>query len=265
MEITGPGGQLQWAPKDRNGKVLRPEDGYIMMLTSDIALMKDKDYRRISEKFAKRKRELEDAFKHAWYKLTTQDMGPATRCVGEEVPPAQPWQDTLPTSSRSLPDFKAVRKDIVDVLRVKDHYYGGDFAQLAYSCASTFRATDHRGGCNGARIRYEPYSKRADAMGLLPALKVLERVYDKYEKKGLTWADLIVLAGQVAHEEAGGEKLPFCAGRADAKDAGDVILPQRDYSSPVIANRDNMKIMGLSHYEFVALQGRLRDPQIEGE
>ena len=55
------------------------------------------------------------------------------------------------------------------------------------------------------------------------------------------------------------EMLPFCPGRVDAEDVGDVVIVERDYySSPVVANRDNQRISGLDSYEFVSLFARLR-------
>ena len=72
--------------------------------------------------------------------------------------------------------------------------------------------------------------------------------------EGLTLADAIVLAGYVANEAAGGAVLPFCGGRVDAQGSGGAPPPERDYyDSPRIANWDNMKVMGLTPAEFVAL------------
>lgn len=97
----------------------------------------------------------------------TRDMGPVTRCVGKPVGPAQPWQLPLPAPPAQLPNFAAVKKDILvaigkanGVMKTESvdgkPYYGALFSQLAYQCASTFRQTDHAGGCNGARIRFAP-------------------------------------------------------------------------------------------------------------
>ena len=67
-----------------------------MMLTSDIALLNDDKFRTISAEFAADITKLEEHFKHAWYKLTTGDMGPITRCIGDSIPPAQAFQAPLP-------------------------------------------------------------------------------------------------------------------------------------------------------------------------
>ena len=91
-------------------------------------------------------------------------------------------------------------------------------------------------------------------------------MYEKHEKDGLTWADLIVYAGTKSNEWAGVEMLPFCPGRTDTDNAGEVVLTPRDYyTSPVIANKDNMRLMGLNAYEYVALAGRLRPKEMDAK
>jgi catalase (peroxidase I) len=139
-----------------------------MMLTSDISLLEDptKQYPPLVKKYAEDQAAFDHAFKYAWYKLTTRDMGPVTRCVGKNVPPAQDWQYPLPPTPAKLANFDQVRKDLEAALTTDqpsilpaDKYgkgvtYGPLFVRLAWQCASTFRSTDYQGGCNGARIRY---------------------------------------------------------------------------------------------------------------
>lgn len=48
------------------------------------------------------------SFAHAWYKLTTRDMGPIKRCLGSMTPPAQPFQYPLPAAHKPLPNFEKV-------------------------------------------------------------------------------------------------------------------------------------------------------------
>jgi hypothetical protein len=129
------------------------------------------------------------------------------------------------------------------------------FVNLAYQCASTFRETDYRGGCNGARIRFEPESAWEVNAGTADALTTLEAVKTAYPDA--SYADIIVLAGQTAIESAGGEAQPFCGGRVDAEDgSGSEGLGPRVYDPPVVSIRDDMEVKGLSAREGVALAGR---------
>ena len=94
----------------------------------------------------------------------------------------------------------------------------GLMSRLAWQCASSFRATDYQGGCNGARIRHSPASDWAVNTNLGEALALLEPVRHQYGSS-LSWADLIVLAGTTALEEAGNMTIPFCdVGRVDSED-----------------------------------------------
>jgi catalase (peroxidase I) len=115
--------------------------------------------------YAKDSAKFEAMFAHSWYKLTTRDMGPATRCTGDLKPPAQPWQYPLPPPPPPgrLPNFMEVAAAIEAILSVAnpvlppDYYdgvpnYGPLFVRLAWQCASTFRATDYLGGCNGKLV-----------------------------------------------------------------------------------------------------------------
>ena len=82
-------------------------------------------------------------------------MGPRTRCSNQDTaPPPQHWQNPLPQRDSPVPDFEGVKQRIEIVLELNDLAYGL-FARLAWQCASTYRATDYLGGCNGARIRWE--------------------------------------------------------------------------------------------------------------
>ncbi|MFQ3284127.1 peroxidase family protein, partial [Natronomonas sp.] len=88
----GPGGAWQWTPTEGQNISEAPdahnEDESVtpMMLTTDIALKRDPDYREIMETFQENPMEFGIAFAKAWYKLTHRDMGPPSRFLGPEVP-----------------------------------------------------------------------------------------------------------------------------------------------------------------------------------
>lgn len=246
------------------------------MLTSDIALLKDSNYLSLSQRYKTSLPALDVAFSHAWYKLTTRDMGPITRCLGNLVPPVQPFQYELPPSppAASLPDFAKVRAAVKVVMRPASvapgalaadqlpdgsWYYGASFVQLAWHCATTFRQTDYLGGCNGARIRFPPQKDWLANAALDEVLKVLLSVQTKFVS--LSWADLIVFAAQVALEDASGVAMTFCGGRTDAAGddgASDYLSPVLMYNATDYEVRERLALIGLSVREHVALSARLR-------
>ena len=152
---------------------------------------------------------------HVWYRLTSQDMGSRERCLGDNVPPAQWWQFPLPEAPSTLPDYGPARLAIQSMID-DDSSNIAAFANLAYRCAATFRETDYSGGCDGARIRFEPESSWPENEGTDATLAMLESV--QTANSDVSWADLIVLAGQTAVEAAGGNTMTFCGGRTDASD-----------------------------------------------
>jgi len=124
-------------------------------------------------------------------------------------------------------DPDAVRADIRTILlnpNADDGNYGPFLIRLAWHCAGTYRRTDGRGGCDGARIRFDPERTWGDNAALIPgphedaktvtALELLTPTKFKYGN-ALSWGDLIVLAGSVAIEEMGGPEMDFCGGRVD--------------------------------------------------
>jgi catalase (peroxidase I) len=233
------------------------------MLTADLALAQDEFYRPISQKYATDLALLEKDFGAAWYRLASSDMGPATRCIGEFVRPPQHWQHTLPeASTANVVDYVAVRSKIQELLDADDSNYNA-FVNLAYQCYSTFRMTDYRGGCNGARIRFSPEAewhifKEAEALATLQPVK------DAFPDA--SFSDIIVLAGQTAIEGAGGNPQPFCGGRTDATDgAGSVGLKPRVYDSPLVSVIDDIQVKGLTPDEAIALMARPTGPSFSNQ
>jgi catalase-peroxidase len=201
------------------------------MLTTDLALRMDPAYEKISRRFHQNPQEFADAFARAWFKLTHRDMGPISRYLGPLVPKEpQLWQDPVPAVNHELIDAKDI-----GALKAKILASGLSISQLvstAWASASTFRGTDKRGGANGARIRLAPQKDWAvnNPPELAKVLKTLEGMQKAFNdaqaggKKKVSLADLIVLAGCAAVEQAaqnaGQEvKVPFTPGRTDASQA----------------------------------------------
>jgi catalase-peroxidase len=230
-ELTkSPGGAQQWTPKGGKATVPDAHDPKKahkpMMLTTDLALKEDPDYRKISERFYKNPKDFEDAFARAWFKLTHRDMGPHVRLLGKNVPPVQLWQDPVPAV-----DHKLVGDAEVATLKKQVLASGlttSQLVKLAWAAASTYRDTDLRGGANGARVRLAPQKDWAvnQPAEIAKAIATLESIREKFNKsapggKKISLADLIVLAGNAAIEDAAKKagvdlKIPFTPGRTDA-------------------------------------------------
>lgn len=133
-------------------------------------LAQDPDYLDLVDLYAKDLDALDKSFMNAWYKLTTRDMGPITRCVGSDVPPAQDFQLPLPDPAHPpVPKgvYKQAEGKIKSLMGMKsaaidpdmpdgEVSYAALFVTLAFQCMDSFRSTDYFGGCNGARIRFSP-------------------------------------------------------------------------------------------------------------
>jgi catalase-peroxidase len=196
-----------------------------MMFTTDLALRLDPIYGPISKHFHENPAEFSDAFAKAWYKLTHRDMGPVTRLLGPWVPEAQLWQDPVPAC-----DHAVIGEPEIADLKARILASGLTVPQLvstAWASAASFRATDKRGGANGARIRLAPQKDWAvnNPPELAKVLEKLEQVRAAYngtlsDGKQVSLADVIVLGGGVAVEQAAKSaghdvQVPFTPGRTD--------------------------------------------------
>jgi catalase-peroxidase len=231
--MKSPAGAWQWRPKNGAGSDMVPEAHdptkrrEPRMLTTDLALRFDPVYEKISRRFLDNPDEFAQAFAKAWYKLTHRDMGPITRHLGPEVP-AEPevWQDPIPACDHEL-------VDAADIAALKEKILnsGLTVSQLvstAWASASTFRASDFRGGANGARIRLEPQVgwEVNEPEKLAVVLRTLEGIQQEFNaaqtgNKRISLADLIVLGGCAAIEKAARDagvsvEVPFVPGRMDA-------------------------------------------------
>jgi catalase-peroxidase len=227
-ELTkSPAGAHQWVPRGGAGAGTVPDAHdptkrhAPTMLTTDLALRFDPAYEKISRRFLENPDQFADAFARAWFKLTHRDMGPITRYLGPLVPKEpQLWQDPLPKATHkplSAADVAALKKKILaSKLSI------AQLVTTAWASAATFRGTDKRGGANGARIRLAPQKDWAvnNPAELAKVLKALEKIRKDF-KKPVSMADLIVLGGCAAIEEAAKRagvivKVPFKLGRTDA-------------------------------------------------
>lgn len=250
-----------------------------MMMTSDVSLITCGKYRAKVKELRADPSKFEDAFRHAWYKLMTRDMGPATRCLGDAVPPPQPFQDFIPPhpGKDHFPDFTQISQDLQALVTKNPSLLGG-FFRLAYSCAHSFRSTDYKGGCNGGRLF--PWAINA---GTEELSQFLEEIHGKYNVPGktmLSMADLMVFAGTVAVQVAARNaankdvfSVPFCPGRMDKSlDATEPNMlehlepkaslllnyPVREEGLDLGAFVEANALHGLTVREFVALAGGAR-------
>lgn len=279
-----PAGAWQWEPIDikEEDRPLDAHDPSVrrnpIMTDADMAMIKDPAYRKIAENFHQNPEYFDEVFAKAWFKLTHRDLGPKSRYLGADVPSEDfTWQDPIPQGNVNLSadDIAILKAQILD--SGIDHR---EFIITAWDSARTFRASDYRGGANGARIRLAP---QKDWLGNEPeqlarVLEALTAIQTNFNKD-VSMADLIVLAGNTAIEKAAANagvpiEVPFDAGRGDASDEmtetesfsdleplhdGYRNWAKEDYVvSPEELLLDRTQLMGLTAPEMVVLIGGMR-------
>ncbi len=279
-----PAGAWQWEPtyiKEED----RPLDAHVsgkrqnpIMTDADMAMIKDPEYLKISERFHKDPAYFTEVFARAWFKLTHRDLGPKMRYLGADAPKEDLiWQDYVPSVDYTLNE--------TDIQELKDKLLNcglskTELINTAWDSARTFRNSDYRGGANGARIRLAPQKnwEGNEPARLEKVLNKLTEIQASHAKK-VSIADLIVLGGSAAIEKAaheGGVKItvPFSAGRGDAAESMtdvasfEVLEPvqdafrnwlKQDYAvKPEEMMLDKTQLMGLTAVEMTALIGGMR-------
>ncbi|MFB6151937.1 MAG: catalase/peroxidase HPI, partial [Haloarculaceae archaeon] len=291
-ELTeSPAGAKQWQPVDEEAQDTVPdahdpsEKHAPMMMTTDVALKRDPDFREIAERFRENPPEFLDAFARAWYKLIHRDMGPPERFLGPDVPDETfVWQDPLPDADYDLIDD-------ADVADLKGTILDSELTvpqlvKTAWASASTYRDSDKRGGADGARVRLEPQkswevNEPAELETVLSTYEEIQAEFNGAQSDGtrVSLADLIVLGGNAAVEQAAADAgydvtVPFEPGRTDATRAQtdvesfEALEPEVDgfrnyfggeYDGPaedlVV---DNADLLNLTASEMTVLVGGMR-------
>jgi catalase-peroxidase len=293
-QTRSPAGALQWTPVDKSAP--KTPDAHIegqmndlMMMTTDIALKVDPEYRVVCEKFLNDFDAFTQAFSKAWYKLTHRDMGPRERYLGPEKVNENDllWQDPIPVADYPLvdaADIAALKKSIMaSGVSVSDLVY------TAFSAAVTHRSSDKRGGANGGRLALAPQKEWAVNRRTVPVVTALRTVMAAFNGqntggKQVSLADLIVLGGCAALEKAAADagvatEVPFTPGRRDTtQELTDIemftwLKPvadgfrnylDKEYEeisqgvSPEEMFLDKAQLLSLTSPEWVALVGGLR-------
>ncbi|WP_022944810.1 catalase/peroxidase HPI [Pseudoalteromonas ruthenica] len=288
-QTKSPAGATQWIPTNESAKNLVP-DAHVkgkrhapIMFTTDIALKKDPEFRKIAERFRANPEQYELAFAKAWFKLNHRDLGPRARYLGDEVPEEiLIWQDYIPEVDHELvteQDISTLKEQILDSgLTVPE------LVRVAWASASSFRGSDMRGGANGARLRLAPQKDWPvnNPEEVAKVLKVLGDIQQDFNRQGgdkqVSLADLIVLGGAAAIEKAAKDAgheitVPFKPGRMDASpeytdvESFAVLEPTADafrnyydsgWKSPTGMLVERANLLNLSVPEMTALLGGMR-------
>lgn len=142
-------------------------------------------------------------------------------------------------------DLKALKKDLTDLMTDSQDWwpadyghYGGLFVRMAWHSAGTYRTYDGRGGARSGSQRFAPLNSWPDNGNLDKARRLLWPIKQKYGNK-ISWADLMILAGNVAMESMGFKTFGFGGGRPD------VFEPEEDiYWGPETEWLDDKRYTG---------------------
>lgn len=262
-----------------SNKKVRP-----MMTTADLSLRFDPVYEKIAREYLENPDKFASEFAKAWFKLTHRDMGPTSCYLGSEIPNEQwNWQDPLPKRDYDLVDENDV-KELKESMK-NSGLSVSDLVFVAWLSASTYRASDRRGGANGAIITLSPQKdwEANEPERLENVIKVYRAIKDKFDNshgnKKFSLADLIVLGGVVGIKKTIKNARyniegPFLVGRVDTtQEMTDqygmaVLEPQADGFSNYQKSQysitsekmllDKAQLMHLTAPEMTVLIGSMR-------
>lgn len=292
IQTRSPGGAIVWKPKNKDLRKTVP-DAHVkgkmnspVMTTADLALKFDPKYKKIAEHFLKNPEDFRLAFAKAWYKLTHRDMGPRARYLGDMYPIEELlWQDPV-----TMSEDNKISQSSVDTLKDKILASGltvPELVRVAWASASSFRASDMRGGANGARVRLQPQNQwlvnnPKELQKVLNQLDSIRKDYNDsfWRSSKVSMADMIVIAGAAAIEKAAKQAgynvdVPVVTGRGDATqeqtdiNAFSFLEPKADafrnyydkkqaYRSPTEMMVDKADQLNLTVPEMTVLLGGLR-------
>jgi catalase-peroxidase len=168
------------------------------------------------------------------------------KILNQNAPQASPLGDTFDYAAafKSL-DYKALKKDLADLMTDSQDWWPADygnyvglFVRMAWHSAGTYRTYDGRGGASTGSQRFAPLNSWPDNGNLDKARRLLWPIKQKYGNK-ISWADLMILAGNVGMEVAGFKTFGFSGGRED------VFEPEEDiYWGPETEWLDDQRYTG---------------------
>ncbi len=169
---------------------------------------------------------------------TNQDWWPNQvdlRVLHQHAPASNPLGEEFDYAAAfSTLDVEALKSDIVEVLRTSQEWwpadfghYGGLMIRLSWHAAGTYRIYDGRGGAGSGDQRFAPLNSWPDNGNLDKARRLLWPVKKKYGQ-AISWADLLVLAGNVALEDMGFETFGFGFGREDVWEPEEIFWGPED-------------------------------------